>query len=104
MWFRVQNWSGYEAGLHHRGSLTLWIEEDALDDWRSCGTVGQARNGDIAMQTRLMLRASFKPPLRQAEGLMDSVLTLMKLTISAPGHTIHGRPLLPSFQSLILSR
>ena len=37
-----------------------------------------------------MLRASFKRPLRQAEGLIDSVLTLMKLTISVPDHTTVG--------------
>jgi len=36
-----------------------------------------------------MVRAAFKLPLRQAEGLMTSVLTLMELTISAPDHT-HG--------------
>jgi hypothetical protein len=37
-----------------------------------------------AIQTSLMLRTAFKLPLRQAEGLMASVLTLMSLTISAP--------------------
>jgi hypothetical protein len=25
MSFKVQNWPAYEAGLHRRGSLTLWI-------------------------------------------------------------------------------
>jgi hypothetical protein len=31
MSFKVQNWAEYEAGLRRRGSLTLWIEEAALD-------------------------------------------------------------------------
>ena len=31
MAFKVQNWLEYEAGLRRRGSLTLWIEDAALD-------------------------------------------------------------------------
>jgi len=34
-----------------------------------------------------MLRTAFKLPLRQTEGLMASVLTLMSQTITAPDHT-----------------
>src|SRR3954452_8801496 len=76
MSFKVQNWPEYEAGLRRRGSLTLWIEEAALDRWQSVGPKGQARYRDIAIETCLMLRSAFKMALRQAEGLMDSVLTL----------------------------
>ena len=32
MAFKVQNWPAYEAGLRRRGSLTLWIEDAALED------------------------------------------------------------------------
>src|SRR5208282_2046654 len=45
----------------------------------------------LTIQTSLMLRAAFKLPLRQTEGLMASVLTLMDLTISAPDHTTVSR-------------
>ncbi len=38
-----------------------------------------------------MLRTAFKLPLRQTEGLLASVLTLMKLAISAPDHTTVSR-------------
>ena len=38
-----------------------------------------------------MVRTAFKLPLRQTEGLMASVLTLMDLTISAPDHTTVSR-------------
>jgi hypothetical protein len=43
------------------------------------------------MQASLMPRTAFKLPLRQTEGLLASVLTLMKLTISAPDHTTVSR-------------
>ena len=91
MKFKVQNWPEYEAGLRRRGSLTLWIEDAALAQWQSVGPRGQARYQGIAIETCLMLRAAFKMALRQTEGLMASVLTLMNLTISAPDHTTVSR-------------
>ena len=36
MSFTMQNWPAYEAGLRRRGSLTLWIEDRALEDWQTC--------------------------------------------------------------------
>ena len=101
MAFKVQNWPEYEAGLRRRGSLTLWIEDAALEGWQSTGPGGQARYADAAIQTSLMLRTAFKLALRQAEGLMASVLTLMGLTLSAPDHTTVSRravtlPMIPA--------
>ena len=69
----------------------MWIEDDALEHWQSCGPGGQARYTDAAIQTSLMVRTAFKLPLRQTEGLMASVITLMDLTISAPDHTTVSR-------------
>ncbi len=43
MSFKVQNWPAYEAGLRRRGSLTLWIEDAALECWQTSGPSGQAR-------------------------------------------------------------
>ncbi len=57
MFFKVQNWPEYEAGLRRHGSLALWIEEDALDKWQSIGPNGQARYRVIAIETCLMLRS-----------------------------------------------
>jgi transposase len=91
MSFKVRNRPVYEAGLRRRGSLTLWIEDAALECWQTIGPSGQARYTGAAIQTSLMLRAAFKLALRQIEGLMTSVLSLMGLTISAPDHTTVSR-------------
>jgi hypothetical protein len=56
MSFTVQNWPAYEAGLRRRDSLTLWLEDDALDRWQSRGQGGQAQYTDAAIQTSLMVR------------------------------------------------
>jgi hypothetical protein len=91
MSFKVRNWPAYEAGLRRRGSLTLWVEDAALECWQTIGRSGQARYTNAAIQTCLMLRAAFKLALRQIEGLMTSVLSLMGLTILAPDHTTVSR-------------
>lgn len=88
---KVQNWPAYEAGLRRRGSLTLWIEDGALECWQTLGPGGQARYSDAAIQTSLMVFSAFKLPLRQTEGLMATVVMLMDLTISAPDHTTVSR-------------
>ena len=77
MVFKVQNCLAYEASLRRRSSLTLWIEDAALESWQTPGPNGQARYADAAIQTSLMPRSGFKLALRQTEGLITSVLTLM---------------------------
>jgi len=91
MSFKVRNWPAYEAGLRRCGSLTLWIEDAALGDWQSTGPGGQACYKDAAIQTNLMLRMAFKLALRQTEGLMMSVLTLMGSTLPASDHSTVSR-------------
>ena len=61
---------------------------------------------DAAIQTVLMLRTAFKLALRQSEGLMTSVLSLMGLTISAPDHTTVSRRAarLPVIQAPLVPR
>jgi hypothetical protein len=87
----VTNWPEYEAGLRRRGSLTLWVEELSLKKWQSVGPKGQARYSAVSIETTLMLRSAFKMTLRQTEGLMSSILTLMNQTITAPDHTTVSR-------------
>ena len=86
MSFKEQNWPEYEAGLRRRGSLTVWIEDAALERWQSCGQGGQARRADAVIQTSLMLRAAFKLPLRQTGGLLASILTSMLANVDVFGH------------------
>jgi hypothetical protein len=48
-----------------------------------------------------MLRAAFKLPLRQTEGLMASVIALTGLTISAPDHSTFRGELLARESAVI---
>lgn len=80
--FTITNWPEYENGLKQRGSLTLWLTPEVIALWKASARTtpgGQARYSDLAIQTCLMLRTAFRIPLRQAEGLMASVISLMNL-------------------------
>jgi hypothetical protein len=35
--YRIRNWPKYNAALIGRGSLTLWVDEEALKAWRYTG-------------------------------------------------------------------
>ena len=90
----VTNWREYEGGLRRRGSLTLWLTVEVIDGWsavRRSTPGGQATYSDGAIQTFLMLRAAFKLALRQAEGLMSSIVDLLGCELAVPDHTTVSR-------------
>ena len=94
MRFRVTNGAAYEAGLRRRGSLTLWVSEDVIADWRAAPRTtpgGQARYSDVAIEAAVMVRLVFHQPLRQTEGLLGSLLDLMGLDLPVPDHTTISR-------------
>ena len=92
--YRVHNWRAYERALVQRGDVTLWLSADARDAWRpwpSGQPGGQKRFSDLAIKTALTLRLVFRLPLRQAEGFLRSVLSLMDVDLEAPDHTTLSR-------------
>ena len=77
-----------------RGDITLWISEDAIASWKPAPTGlrgAQRKLSDQAIETALTLRLVFKLPLRQAEGFLRSVLSLMNVDLEAPDHTTLSR-------------
>jgi IS5 family transposase len=92
--YRVSNWAEYDRALVRRGDITLWISEDAIASWKPApsGKRGAQRKfSDRAIETALTLRNVFQLPLRQAEGFLRSVLSLMGVNLEAPDHTTLSR-------------
>lgn len=88
--YKIQNWSAYNRGLKQRGSLTIWISEEALEHWHYQGT--QKRGGkrlysDLAIETCLMVRQVYHLPLRGAEGFVRSFFQLLSLPLTVPDYT-----------------
>jgi hypothetical protein len=92
--YRVNNWAEHDRALVQRGDITLWISDDAVTSWKPAPTGrrgAQRKFSDRAIETALTLRLVFNLPLRQAEGFLRSVLSLMALDLEAPDHTTLSR-------------
>ncbi|MFP6901559.1 MAG: IS5 family transposase [Opitutales bacterium] len=92
--YKVQNWREYERGLRSHGDITIWLSEEAIAAWtppKNGRRGGQRRYSNLAILTALTLRVVFGLPLRQTEGFLDSLLSLMGLDLNAPDHTTLSR-------------
>ncbi|AMY09530.1 hypothetical protein LuPra_02749 [Luteitalea pratensis] len=92
--YRVGNWRLYERALVSRGDVTLWLSPDARAAWivpPSGRPGGQQRFSNLAIETALTLRLVFRLPLRQTEGFVRSILTVMRTSLDAPDHTTLSR-------------
>ena len=92
--YRIRNWREYERGLRSRGDVTIWLSEDAIAAWippKNGLRGGQRRYSNLAIRTALTLRVVFGLPLRQTEGFLDSLLSLMNRDLKAPDHTTLSR-------------
>jgi hypothetical protein len=91
---KVTNWAAYDASLRQRGSLTVWLSEEAIAAWQAAPRTtrgGQAWYSPLAILTALTLRAVFRLALRQTEGLIDSIIHLLGLTLAVPDHSTLSR-------------
>jgi len=87
--FKVTNWAAYDASLRQRGSLTVWVTDDAIAAWTAEPRTtwgGQQTYSALAILTALTLRMVFRLALRQTEGLIGSVICLLGLDLAVPDH------------------
>lgn len=90
--YEIRNWNAYNRALINRGSLTLWIDEEAAQtQW--CNREKNGRRGrdptysDRAIQCVLTLKVLYRLPLRATQGLVASLLELMGLDLPTPSYT-----------------
>ena len=94
MVYRVSNWSTYNQALIDRGSLTVWLSEEALSGWHSQGPTQRGAQffySDLAIETTLTLRKLFDLGLRQSQGLVTSLFALMRVDLKAPSYSTLSR-------------
>ena len=86
--YRITNWAEYNRSLVERGSLTIWIDEDAAYKWlapREKGKNGRPKTySDDAILIALTVRMVYKLPLRALEGFLRSVMVLLNLSLRIP--------------------
>lgn len=93
--YRIRNWPHYNKALVRRGSLTVWVDAQALDTWLN--TSKAARRGrqrlyaDAAILAALTLREVYHLPLRATEGLVRSLVRLLGLRLPVPDYSTLSR-------------
>lgn len=89
--YRLRNWREYNAALIQRGSLTLWVSEEALGAWYDhahTGRRGAPRTySDTAIMCMAWLSAVYRLALRTTQGLLSSVLKSLKVALPVPDYT-----------------
>jgi IS5 family transposase len=92
--YRIRNWRAYNQALVNRGSLTVWVDQEALDAWLYRGPNqwgAQFIYSDVAIRCLLTLRAVFHLPLRATQGMAASIFELMGLDLDVPHYSTLSR-------------
>ena len=93
--YRIRNWSEYNRSLVNRGNLTVWIDKEAVAGWHSVEATGKkgrtATYSDLAIETALTLRGLLKFPLRQTQGFLEGLFSMLSLRLDAPSYSTLSR-------------
>src|SRR5436305_3785050 len=92
--YRVKNWREYDRALQARGSLAVWVTPEAIAAWQAPPTGQRGRSpfySDLAIETGHLLRLAFGRPWRQTEGLLRSIVNLLRVNLAVPDHTTFSR-------------
>lgn len=86
--YKINNWAEYNRSLVQRGSLSIWVEEGAIDGWLAKGKPkkqGRPQTySDEAILMLLVLREVYRLPLRGLQGMAASLFLLMGLSLPVP--------------------
>src|SRR5690554_1257832 len=86
--YRTTNWSAYNASLRKRGALSVWLDPDMVWHAEKSGKRGRPETfSGAAIQTCLTLKVLFGLPLRQAAGLVESLIRLAGLDWPVPDYS-----------------
>ena len=92
--YRIRNWPQYNAALIERGSLTLWVDEEAIRTWCYTGPTQRGAQyvyAEAAIKGVLTLRAVYHLALRATEGLARSVFALREVALPGPSDSTLSR-------------
>ena len=92
--YKIINWKEYNESLKQRGSITIWISEEALELWKYTGPKlkgGQKKYSDLAIETSLTIRKVYHLKLRQTEGFVNSLIQIMQVNLEVPDYSTLSR-------------
>ena len=90
--YTVSNWSDYNESLRSRGGITVWLSNDAIENWVVKDRVYDGSGTpilftDFAITTCHEIRQVYRLPLRQCQGFINSLFKIKNLPISSPDYS-----------------
>ncbi|MGU3413937.1 IS5 family transposase [Enterobacteriaceae bacterium C34A] len=89
--FKITNWKTYNKALIHRGSVTFWLDDEAIQAWYDSATPSSRgrpqRYSDLAITTVLVIKRVFRLTLRAVQSFIDSIFALMNVPLRCPDYT-----------------
>ena len=90
--FKITNGRNYNKALINRGSITFWLDDEAIQAWYESATPASRgrrpqRYSDLAITTVLVIKRVFRLTLRAAQGFIDSIFSLMDVPLRCPDYT-----------------
>jgi hypothetical protein len=92
--YRVRNWRQYNKALVQRGDLTFWFSEKIITNWTQDADKsnhGNQKYSDAVILCGLIIKQIYSLSLRATEGMMASILKLMKISLEVPDYTTFCR-------------
>jgi hypothetical protein len=75
--YKIINWKAYNKSLQQRGTVSIWIEQSLLREWREIKAerkvVAEKLYSDSIIECCLLLGKVYHQPLRQTQGFVKSL-------------------------------
>ena len=93
--YRICNWKEYNKSLVNRGNITFWFNEEAVKNWSSAYKTNKPGRpntySDAAIRCGLIIKSVFRIALRATQGLITSLLEILKLDLECPHYSVFCR-------------
>jgi hypothetical protein len=89
--YKITNWNEYNRSLKKRGSLSMWITDDAIESWYYQGAPQQGAQyvySDVCIEACCILRKVYRLPYRQTEGFVMSIMKMIGVVIKPPDYSV----------------
>jgi hypothetical protein len=91
----TRNWKQYNRSLVNRGSITFWFDSEAIAKWYSAERTKKPGRPDIysddAIRCALIMKVVFHVALRQLQGLVMSLIQILKVDVICPHYSAFSR-------------
>ncbi len=86
--YKITHWKRYNHALINLGSLTFWIDEEAIAMWKAkterCKKDRPRLFSDLTITNALMVKRVFSMLLRALQGIINSVFKLGDISTILP--------------------